>query len=286
MNNDRRDFIKTLTVIVSGLLGSSSLKAREINEEEELHGILIDTTLCVGCQTCEWVCAEENSLPEPNDYPEIGLERKLDPTRFTVVNGFDTSNGEVYVKKQCMHCNQPACDAACLTEAMKKMEKGPVVWRENKCMGCRFCMISCPFEIPKFEYHSNVPKIQKCSMCWERQKDGLIPACVENCPADALMFGKRRDLLDEAFSRIYTNPDQYYPYVYGEDEAGGTGVMYLASVPFEEIGFNTTIQKGSYPALTKGFLYSVPSVFILWPMILLAIYESTKNNNDSEEEEL
>jgi Fe-S-cluster-containing dehydrogenase component len=185
-----------------------------------------------------------------------------------------------------MHCNQPACDAACLTEAMKKMEKGPVVWRENKCMGCRFCMISCPFEIPKFEYNSNVPKIQKCSMCWERQKDGLIPACVENCPADALMFGKRRDLLDEAFSRIYTNPDQYYPYVYGEDEAGGTGVMYLASVPFEEIGFDTTIQKGSYPALTKGFLYSVPSVFILWPMILLAIYESTKNNNDSEEEEL
>ena len=285
MNNDRRDFIKTLTVLVSGILGSNSIKAREINKEEELHGILIDTTLCEGCQTCEWECAEENGLPEPNDYPELGLERKLDTTRFTVVNEYDTSNGEIYVKKQCMHCNQPACDAACLTQAMKKMEKGPVVWRGNKCMGCRYCMISCPFEIPKFEYNSANPKIQKCAMCWERQKDGLIPACVENCPAEALMFGKRRDLLDEAFSRIYTNPDQYYPYVYGNNEAGGTGLLYLASVPFEEIGFDTTIQKGSYPELTKGFLYSVPSVFILWPMILAAVYESTKNINSQGKEE-
>ena len=96
---------------------------------------------------------------------------------------------------------------------------------------------------------------------------------------EAILFGKRRDLLDEAFSRIYTNPDQYYPYVYGYNEAGGTGVLYLASVPFEEIGFDTSIQQESYPELTKGFLYSVPSIFVLWPMILAAVYESTKNRD-------
>lgn len=183
-----------------------------------------------------------------------------------------------------MSCNDPACVAACLTKAMHKTEQGPVIWRGDKCMGCRYCMVSCPFDIPKFEYHSPNPKIVKCDMCFDRQQEGKLPACVENCPAEALMFGTRRELLAEAHKRIAENPDQYFDHIYGETEAGGTSFMYLSPVPFEELGFNTKIQRSSYPALTKGFLYSVPTVFVLWPVLLLGIQEATKNNHVKTEE--
>ena len=122
-------------------------------------------------------------------------------------------------------------------------------------------------------------------MCFSRIEEGKVPACVENCPAEALVFGKRRDLIDEARKRINDNPDLYYNHIYGETEAGGTSFLYLSPVPFEELGFNTHIQKSSYPALSKGFLYSVPMIFVLWPPILLGIHEATKNNNVNNEED-
>ena len=151
-------------------------------------------------------------------------------------------------------------------------------------MGCRYCMVYCPFDVPKFEFHSANPKIEKCNMCYDRLKEGKIPACVENCPAEALIFGKRRDLIKEARKRINDNPEQYEDHIYGEHEAGGTGFLYLAAVPFDELGFNTSIQTKSYPELSKGFLYSVPTIFVLWPAILLGIREATKNNLPEEKE--
>jgi formate dehydrogenase iron-sulfur subunit len=158
-----------------------------------------------------------------------------------------------------------------------------VVWDGDKCMGCRYCMVSCPFDSPKFEYHSPNPKIQKCDMCFERLKTGEPPACAYNCPNEALLYGKRRDLVREARKRIVENPDKYHDYLYGEHEAGGTGWLYLSAVPFEEVGMKTTLQKSSYPALTKGFLYSVPTIFVLVPAFLLGIYQSTKNNEVKDE---
>jgi len=121
-------------------------------------------------------------------------------------------------------------------------------------------------------------------MCFSRRAEGKLPACVENCPAEALIYGTRRDLLKEARKRIVENPDQYVDHIYGEQEAGGTGFLYLSAVPFEELGMKTSIQKESYPALSKGFLYSVPTIFVLWPAILLGIREATKNNNHNTEE--
>ena len=121
-------------------------------------------------------------------------------------------------------------------------------------------------------------------MCFERQQEGQLPACVENCPAEALVFGTRRELIAEARKRIVENPDMYYDHIYGETEAGGTGFLYLSPVPFEELGFNTSIQKSAYPELSKGFLYSVPAVFVLWPMMLLGIQDATKNKSNKTEE--
>lgn len=278
MSINRRSFFRALGVTGATLVFGKDAPAKPANEEvTEFKAILYDSTKCIGCQTCEFSCAETHGLPEPEDYPEVGKVRKTNENRRTVVNAYETENGEVYVKRQCMHCNQPACGAACLTQAMHKTKEGPVIWREDKCMGCRYCMVSCPFDVPKFEYHSPNPKITKCNMCFERQEEGKMPACVENCPSEALMFGTRRELIAEARRRISENPDTYYDHIYGENEAGGTSFLYLSPVPFEEIGFNTGIQKASYPSLTKGFLYSVPAVFVLWPMMLLGIQDATKD---------
>jgi Fe-S-cluster-containing dehydrogenase component len=146
-------------------------------------------------------------------------------------------------------------------------------------------MVSCPFDIPKFEYHSANPKIQKCSMCFDKIKEGEVPACVFDCPAEALLFGTRRELIKEARRRIHEDPDLYVDHIYGEHEAGGTGWLYLSPVPFEELGFNTSLQNTSYPQLTKGFLYSVPSVFVLFPALLLGIQQATKNNHLNQDNE-
>ena len=183
-----------------------------------------------------------------------------------------------------MHCNEPACAAACLTQAMYKTKEGPVIWRGDKCMGCRYCMVSCPFDVPKFEYHSANPKIQKCDMCYDRVIKGEKPSCTEACPGEAIVFGTRRELIAEARKRIAENPGTYIDQIYGENTAGGTGNLYLSPAPFKEVGFNPKIQNSSYPALSKGFLYSVPAVFVLLPTLLLGIHEATKNNQSKDEE--
>ena len=283
MGLDRRIFLKLLGVTGITLIIGKEMSAIPANKGVvEFNGILYDSSRCQGCRTCEYECAAAHGLPEPS--AEIEAVRTTNETCNTVVNTYKTGKGEVYIKRQCMHCNEPACVAACLTQAMHKNETGPVTWNGNKCMGCRYCMVSCPFDGPKFEFHSVNPKIQKCDMCFERQKIGEKPTCVANCPNDALLFGKRRDLIKEARRRIYEKPDLYTDYIYGEHEVGGTGCLYLSPVPFEELGMNTTIQKSSYPALTKGFLYSVPSVDLLLPPLLLGIYAATKNNQTKGEE--
>ena len=190
------------------------------------------------------------------------------------------------VKKQCMHCLQPACGAACLTAAMKKTPEGPVIWRENKCMGCRFCMVSCPFDVPKFEFDSPNPKVSKCDMCFPRIQQRQEPACVAACPTGALTFGSRWDLLEEGRRRIYDAPERYVHHIYGEEEVGGTSFLYLSPVPFEQLGFPTHLATEAYPTYTREFLYAVPLVLTVVPPFLLAVARSRSNGPDAESEEV
>ncbi len=278
---DRRSFVKTLGAIGASAIPGTSLLAEGGSEDKEFVGILVDTTRCVGCQNCSVVCAETNGLPEPDlDAIDEGKVRDTSDKQWTLINRFEVDDEEIYVKKQCMHCDQPACAAACPTKALLKTEEGPVIWRADKCMGCRFCMVSCPFEIPKFEYDSANPKIQKCRMCFERIQEGEQPACVSECPEEAMVFGTKRELMEEARKRIYENPDSYVHQIYGEEEVGGTGYLYLASVPFDQLGFKTELGDTPYPEYTKTFLYSVPVVLTLWPAFLLALNNATKKDDD------
>jgi formate dehydrogenase iron-sulfur subunit len=286
MDLNRRSFFKVMGATGLTLAVGKELKATPGTiKGKEFYGVLYDSVRCKGCRGCEYDCAEANNLPEPPPNKEIKGLRKPDDKHRTVVNEYKTSKGVVYSKMQCMHCNEPACAAACLTQAMHKTTEGPVIWRGEKCMGCRYCMVSCPFDIPKFEYHSANPKIEKCTMCFEtRVQKGELPACVENCPNEALQFGTRRELISEARRRIYESPDKYTDQIYGEHEAGGTCWLYISPVPFKELGMRT-VQTESYPALTKGFLYSVPSVFVLVPALLLGIQQATQKNNPKQENE-
>jgi Fe-S-cluster-containing dehydrogenase component len=253
----------------------------------EFAGVLVDTTRCIGCRKCEQACATVNGNPVPDPADKSVFEKKRDASTktWTVVNRFETEKGTVFVKKQCFHCNQPACASACLVKAMLKTEPGPVIWRESKCMGCRYCMVSCPFDVPKFEYESAVPKIQKCHFCYARLAEGKIPACVEACPVEALSFGSRKQMLTLARTKIAQVPERYYGHIYGETEAGGSGWLYISGVPFDQIGFKTSISTTPYPEYTKGFLYAVPFIFVLLPTFLLGISQLTKRKNDLAHEE-
>jgi len=286
MEFNRRSLFK-----LAGVAGGTALLPEKAEATTRDAGgddaILIDLTRCVGCRTCEESCAEAHGLPDPDWSDDFSYEsfRPTTETQWTAVNRYETSKGEVFVKRQCMHCLQPACSAACLTKAMYKTEEGPVIWRESKCMGCRFCMVSCPFDVPKFEYNSAVPKIQKCRMCFERLEKGQLPVCVENCPNEALTFGKRDDLLREARKRIVENPDDYVDHIYGEHEAGGTGVLYISAVPFDELGFRTDLDAEAYPELTRDFLTAVPMVLVAWPAMMLAMRRAGDHSDEEEARE-
>ncbi len=283
---NRRRFLKTVGVAGATLSGAAA-RAEEPEAAPEFCGVLVDTTRCIGCRSCERACAVEHGLPVPDIENDGALEgqRETSETSWTLVNRYETSGGEVFVKRQCMHCWQPACVAACLTRAMYKTETGPVIWRAPQCMGCRYCMVSCPFDMPKFEYDDWNPKIQKCNLCWERLQEGRKPACVDSCPTDALMFGKKRDLMEIARSRIYRHPDRYVHKIYGEHEVGGTGWLYLAAVPFEELGFRTDLGTTPYPEYTRDFLYGVPLVLFGLPALLFGLHELSEPGQEPAGEE-
>ena len=285
----RRNFLKFAGMCGATAAGTT-LAASEnpIKPKKEFVGVLSDTTRCIGCRSCEKACAEAHDLPIPDIENDNALTRmrSTSETQWTLVNKFETSKGPVYVKKQCMHCWQPACTSACLTNAMFKTIDGPVIWRGEKCMGCRFCMVACPFVIPKFEYNSWNPRVQKCNMCWDRLEKGKKPACVQACPTDSLMFGMKKDIMEVARTRVYKHPTRYVRHIYGEYEVGGTGWVYLASVPFNQLGFRTDLGTTPFPEYTKEFLYAVPGIDIVVPALLFGLHVLSSKGEKGEKDDI
>lgn len=282
---DRRQFLIASATVGTGGIPNVNIKADNAKEPKEFVGVLVDTTRCIGCRSCEVACSvtHDNFVPDVKNDNALESIRDTSDKQYTVVNRFKTEKGDVFVKKQCLHCWQPACAAACLVNAMLKTKEGPVTWNGDKCMGCRFCMISCPFDIPKFEYSGWNPRIQKCNMCYERLQEGKRPACVESCPTDALMFGQKRELMEIARHRVYSRPDKYVRHIYGEHEAGGSGWLYLSAVPFEQIGFRTDLGTTPYPEYTREFLISIPLIEFGVPAFLLALNMLTDRKEELNE---
>jgi len=248
-------------------------------------GVLVDLTRCVGCRTCEAACNVEQNLPEPakpfDDYSvfdEIRHGQKRRPTdkAYTVVNRYDVKDADqpLYRKIQCNHCNEPACLTSCFVNAYKKTPEGAVIYNPKVCVGCRNCMIACPFHIPGYTYHSVLnPVIKKCIFCYDtRLKEGRPPACVESCPQQVMTFGKRKELLKIAHERLRKNPGKYVDHVYGEKEVGGTGWFYISNAPFEEAGFDTSLPKEPIINGVKDFLAVVPMVLAIWPALFTGFH--------------
>lgn len=288
---DRRTFLGvTGAGVVGGLLVPDSAGANESSLPLDGMGMLVDTTECIGCRKCEFACAQANELTgypveAYEDESVFGTPRRMTADEYTVVNRYanpEDAEKPIHVKSQCMHCLDPACASACLVGALRREENGSVSYDAGKCMGCRYCMVACPFQVPAYEYdNAFTPKVQKCSFCFDRvEKEGKIPACAEMCPPMCLTFGKRSELLQIAREKIASDPDRYEDHIYGEHEVGGTSWLYLAGRPFTELGF---LEVGTVapPHLSERIQHSIFKFGAL-PAMLFGLLGATMWNLGSE----
>ncbi|WP_319471829.1 4Fe-4S dicluster domain-containing protein [uncultured Pseudodesulfovibrio sp.] len=246
----RRGFLGAMGAMGAAAAVPKNAEAWKSKAPPDPYGCLVDLTRCVGCRKCEQACNEVNKLPEPavkfDDLTILDAKRRPDDKAFTVVNRYYSGRIDdrdklvpTYVKVQCMHCQDPACVSACITGALTKKDNGAVHYDVTKCIGCRYCMAACPFEIPAYEYDEPItPRVRKCTFCYERvEKEGGKPGCASICPVEAITFGKRSELLSLAKGRIEKDPGKYVDHVYGEKEVGGTSWLYISGVDFERVGF-------------------------------------------------
>jgi Fe-S-cluster-containing dehydrogenase component len=296
MSISRRTFLSWLSAAGLGTaLGSPARAASNKHFEgyPDSNGVLFDNTRCIGCRKCEEGCNKVNELPQPDrafgDLTVLDTKRRTSAKTYTIVNRYDdtgAAKGPLYRKVQCNHCLEPACASACFVRAFTKTKTGAVVYDASVCVGCRYCMIACPFEIPAYQYDNAFsPQIMKCTMCYPRISKGLLPGCVEACPTEALTYGKREDLLQIARERIRKFPERYVDHIYGENEMGGTSWLYLSSVPFKDIGLREDLGITPAPKLTAGALSGVPIVIGLWPVLLTGIYAINKRKEKIEKQE-
>ncbi len=286
----RREFLKTIGIGTLSLAGVKKLQAKPVIDEDRI-GVLSDLTLCIGCRKCEWACGEINKLPHDSieSYDDTSVFNELrrpSSTQFTVVNRYDEKGidgNPLDVKVQCMHCEHPACVSACIVGALEKEPSGPVTYDAWKCIGCRYCMVACPFQVPAYEYEDTLtPRVMKCSMCFEKAVSvGNTPACVDICPRQAIVFGKRSDLLEVAHERIQKNPERYVDHVYGEYEVGGTSWIYISNTPFSEIGFPTLPNKAP-PELTESIQHGIFKGFSA-PILLFGLVGLLMRANRTEQ---
>jgi formate dehydrogenase iron-sulfur subunit len=232
------------------------------------RGLLLDTTRCIGCGACTAACKEQNGLPLP-------IEERTTAYTWTVVE----QRQGVNVRRMCMHCLDPTCVSVCPVGAMRKTESGPVVYDADRCIGCRYCIMACPFSVPKYQWDRPVPVVGKCVMCASRVEAGQPTACAAVCPTGATLFGERDDLVREARTRIAAEPGRYVDHIYGLEEAGGTSVLVLSSVPFAQLGFRDDLPPAALPLLTWRALSRVPDVVLLGGTLLYGIHWITRRRD-------
>lgn len=239
----RRDFLKAAGLAVGCMLAAPKT-VHAFSEAKvspnDYFGMLYDATICVGCNACTNACRQENGTTAETDAREVyDAPRELSADTWTLIQLYQENEEFSFVKRQCMHCVDPACVSGCPVQALEKDPNGAVTYDPNRCIGCRYCMYTCPFHVPRFEWDkAQMPVVAKCTLCngTRLSVGNYSTACSERCPTGALIFGKRGDLIAEAAARMQAEPNRYVDHIYGKDDVGGTGVMYLSAVPFEKLG--------------------------------------------------
>jgi len=232
-------------------------------------GLLFDSTRCIGCGACSAACKEANGLPLP-------IEQHTTAYTWTVVEEV----AGAHVRRLCFHCAEPTCASVCPVNALQKTIDGPVVYDASRCIGCRYCIMACPFGVPKYQWDQLVPIVGKCVLCAGRLAKGLPTACAAVCPTGATLFGDRDVLLREARRRLAHSPDTYVDHVYGVTEAGGTSVLMLSGVPFEQLGMKTNVPRQPLPLLTWQVLSKIPSFVTVCGVFLFGIHWITKRRDE------
>lgn len=283
MSRNRRNFLKSAAGVGALTLLGNTEEAHASHGKVNPNqlGVLVDCTRCVGCRRCEKACNETNSVH--GDLPSRPAEdfegdavfqrqRRMDYRAYTVVNRHEHSTEpgkSTYAKVQCMHCLQPGCVSACIVGALSKELNGEVIYDASKCIGCRYCMVACPFQVPAYEYSNTLtPQVRKCTFCFKaREVDGGVPACVRACPMQVMTFGKREAMLRLARERLRKHPDRYVSHIYGEKEVGGTAWMYLSDMPFEEMRLP---ELGYHPV--PGYTEPIQHALFKWFLPPAALY--------------
>jgi len=298
--------------LIGGLVGGTSLLLAEDGEASSQkrypghagrYGLLHDTTLCVGCRSCEVACYEVNELaplqakwkrkdkrPAVDDDSVFDKVRGTSDLAYTVVNRHQEATATapaVYRKHQCMHCNEPCCASVCFVNAFEKTPEGPVLYHADVCVGCRYCIMACPYDALAYEYDAPLtPRVVRCTMCLDRIRKGQDPGCADACPNGAITFGKREELLEVARDRIAKHPERYLNHVFGEHEFGGTSWLVLGGVALGKLGLPENASHEPLPALTEGALSLVPVIVSAWPGLLLGIYAFNKRKEKVSKAEL
>jgi formate dehydrogenase iron-sulfur subunit len=246
------------------------------------YGLLIDETRCTGCRGCQVACKQWNDLEgtETKNTGSYTNPPSLNADTWMMIDFKEVEvDGELkwsFLNRRCMHCEHPACVSACPVGALKKHDDGPVLWNEDRCIGCRYCMVACPFDVPTFTWDAGLAegtKIRKCNLCIDRISNGLEPACVKTCPTGALVFGGRDDMIALAEDRLASNPDKYHGNqgIYGLNQAGGTTVLYISHTPFEQMGL-PTLGDEAPGHISETIMKSTPIVAVGWASILAGVW--------------
>lgn len=297
MGLSRREALKALavasgTTLATALGSEKQVEGAVVAAPPDAVGMLYDATVCTGCKACMVACNQANDLPPDTTGSDGRWQIPLDLNQYTknIIKLYQSPEPaeRSFIKRQCMHCLDPACAAACMLGALQKREYGIVTYDANYCIGCRYCEMACPFNVIKFEWAKALPKMVKCELCNHRIAKGKGPACCEVCPTGAVIYGKRADLLAEAHRRLDQHPDRYVPKVYGEHDAGGTQVLYLAHIDFAQLGLPDygdepvpeTVREVQH-AVYKGFVAPVA----LYGLLAAVILRNRKKSGGAESEE-
>lgn len=256
-------------------------------------GVLVDLTRCIGCRGCQVACKSWNNCAAGPTRLDVDFTnpKELNSECYTNVAFVEIEHEAMldrwFVKNQCMHCKDPACVSACPVGAFSKTPEGAVDYDYSRCIGCRYCMVACPFNVPKYEWEKTSPAIRKCNFCADRLATGRPPACVKSCPTRSMFFGPLDEVEQEAEKRLRENPGKYVNHIYGKEEAGGTQWMYISPIPFEQLGFRTGIPPVRLPVLTWNMLGSIPvkAGALVVGLSLIAAFRNRGSSESSQEKE-
>jgi len=319
----RRDFLKGIVGGCAAAVVSGNVEARGNNPRlPEAVGLLFDSTLCVGCKACVTACKQANGkvLDVPADKPYLDQTKHLSPDALNVIKIYKNGKSEAkdreidgfaFQKHSCMHCVDPSCVSVCPVQALQKDKKtGVVSYNKDACIGCRYCIASCPFQIPKFNYDSPFPEIHKCQLCDHLWSENKFSACADVCPTGATLYGPVKKLMEETKRRKSLKPGEitrfprrhvegkefgrkqkaakYVDKIYGEKEGGGTQMLMMSGVPFEELGL-PDLPERSVASVTETIQHTLYKGLMAPGVILAGLvgiaYRNTKGREESVSEE-